>query len=231
MARRTHTDELFDTELADMPPELRWREWMGRVEAVIFASPEPVGREVLARVVGRECSIDLLIADIRAELRTRPYELVSVAGGWQHRTKTSYAVTIRTATGLGERNSKALPQSESLVLLCIGYFQPITRGELSEVFGKEISRDMIGHLRKLGFIAEGPRSPQPGAPYSYVTTPAFLSQFGFETLRDLPDFERLEDAGLLSKDRLLAGDIPLMLTGLEADPPPADEPTDDATGL
>ena len=73
--------------------------------------------------------------------------------------------------------------------------------------GRMADRLSIGQLRKLGFIAAGPRSPQPGAPYTYVTTPAFLSQFGFETLRDLPDFENLEDAGLLSKDRLMAGDL------------------------
>lgn len=209
MARRPQAEELFDAELSHMAPELRWREWMGRVEAVIFASPEPVGRETLARIVGRDCSIDLLIADIRDELRGRPYELVAVAGGWQHRTKKGFATAIRTATGLGAADSKALSQSESLVLLCIGYFQPITRAELGHVFGKEVSRDTIGQLRKLGFIAAGPRSPQPGAPYNYVTTPAFLSRFGFETLRDLPDFELLEDAGLLSKDRLLAGEFPV----------------------
>ncbi|MGN6374836.1 MAG: SMC-Scp complex subunit ScpB, partial [Sphingomonas sp.] len=144
MARRTQTEELFDAELADLPPELRWREWMGRVEAVIFASPEPVGRETLARVVGRDCSLDLLIADIRDELRERPYELVSVAGGWQHRTKKGFAVAIRTATGLGSSDGMALSQAESLILLCIGYFQPITRAELGAVFGKEVSRDTIG---------------------------------------------------------------------------------------
>ncbi|MCF3643348.1 SMC-Scp complex subunit ScpB, partial [Rhizobium sp. TRM95111] len=60
---------------------------MLRVEAVIFASAEPVTRETLARVVGRDCSIDLLIDDLREELRDRPYELVPVAGGWQHRTR------------------------------------------------------------------------------------------------------------------------------------------------
>jgi len=49
------------------------------------------------------------------------------------------------------------------------------------------------------FIAAGPRSPTPGAPYAYVTTPGFLSHFGFESLRDLPDIERLEDAGLLGR--------------------------------
>jgi Segregation and condensation complex subunit ScpB len=60
----------------------------------------------------------------------------------------------------------------------------------------------------LNFIAAGPRSPQPGAPYTYVTTKQFLSHFGFDTLRDLPDMEALEDAGLLSKKRLLADDFP-----------------------
>ncbi|MHC2633384.1 chromosome segregation and condensation protein ScpB [Bradyrhizobium liaoningense] len=61
MGRRARPKEDLDIELAELPPELRWREWMGRVEAVIFASPAPVTREVLARVVGRDCSIDLLI--------------------------------------------------------------------------------------------------------------------------------------------------------------------------
>lgn len=209
MARRAKTPVSFDAELAQLPPELRWREWMGRIEAVIFAAPEPVPREVLAKVVGRDCNLDLIIDDIRAELRGRPYELVAVAGGWQHRTRKSFTEAIQVATGLGTAEAKPLSQSEALVLLCIGYFQPITRSELSQFFGKEVSRDVIGHLRGLGFIAAGPRSPQPGAPYTYVTTREFLSHFGFNTLRDLPDMEALEDAGLLSKGRLLAGEFPL----------------------
>ena len=206
MARRAAGKGTLDTELADLPPDLRWREWMARVEAVIFASPEPVGREALARVVGRGCNLDLIIDDIRAELRGRPYELVSVAGGWQHRTRKAYGEAIRSASG-DPRDRAALSQAEALVLTAIGYFQPITRGELSRLFGKEIGRDLIAGLRAAGLIGPGPRSPQPGAPYTYVTTRQFLLRFGFETLRDLPDMERLEDAGLLSKERLLAGDL------------------------
>jgi segregation and condensation protein B len=76
------------------------------------------------------------------------------------------------------------------------------------LFGKEVSRDIIGQLRALNFIAAGPRSPQPGAPYTYVTTKPFLSHFGFDTLRELPDMEQLEEAGLLSKQKLLAGALP-----------------------
>lgn len=200
-------DHLLDSELADMPPDLRWREWMGRVEAVIFAASEPVGREVLARVVGRNCNIDLLIDDIREELRGRPYELVAVAGGWQHRTRKSFRDAILAAQGLksGGAASKPLSQFESLVLICIAYYQPITRAELGAIFGKEVSRDTIAFIRSLGFVASGPRSPQPGAPYTYVTTGTFLAHFGLDTLRDLPDMEALEDAGLLSKAKLMAG--------------------------
>ena len=199
-------DHLFDRELDHLPAEARWREWMHRVEATIFAANEPVSRETLARIVGKSCSIDLLIDDIREELRGRPYDLVSVAGGWKHLTRPAYADAIRTAVGASER-SVDLTQSELLALMCIAYFQPITRAELSSFFGKEISRDLIGNLRSFGFIASGPRAPQPGAPYTYVSTQAFLLEFGLSTLRDLPDFEALEDAGLLSKERLLAGDI------------------------
>lgn len=183
---------------------------MNRVEATIFAAGEPVGRETLARVVGKSCSIDLLIDDIREELRGRPYDLVAVAGGWKHLTRPAYADAIRSAfdTAVGGGGGAGdLTQSEVLALMCIAYFQPITRAELSSFFGKEISRDFIGHLRSAGLIASGPRSPTPGAPYTYVTTKEFLLEFGLDTLRDLPDFEALEDAGLLSKEKLLAGDI------------------------
>jgi segregation and condensation protein B len=218
MGRRARATEGLDVELTDLPAELRWREWMGRVEAVIFASPEPVTREVLTRVVGRDCNLDLVIDDIRDELRGRPYELVSVAGGWQHRTRKNFAEAIRAAIGASS-DGKDLSQAEALILACIAYYQPITRTELSSFFGKEVSRDTMGRLRGLGFIAAGPRSPQPGAPYTYVTTKGFLSHFGLETLRDLPDMEMLEEAGLLSKEKMLAGEFP--------DPLPADDQDQD----
>jgi len=216
--RATKQPPLLDTELEHLPPELRWREWMGRVEAVIFAASEPVPRDVLARVVGRDCNLDLIIDDIREELRGRPYDLVRVAGGVQHRTRPAFAEAIRTASGqTAAKSARPLSQTEALVLMTIAYFQPITRAELSSFFAKEISRDLIAVLRGQDFIAYGPRSPTPGAPYTYVTTKTFLSHFGLETLRDLPDFEALEDAGLLSREKLLAGEIPISMATEDAD--------------
>ena len=193
------SERLLDRELVDLPPDLRWREWMLRVEAVIFAAAEPVGRETLARVVGKDCSIDLLIDDLQEELRGRPYEIVLVAGGWQHRTRSRFSVSIRASQASTRSAAPVLSDFEAMVLMAIAYFQPITRSDLSKIFGKEVSRDTIASLRNANFLASGPRSPTPGAPYTYVTTKHFLTAFGMQTLRDLPDIEALEDAGLLSR--------------------------------
>lgn len=194
MAKET---PVLDTELEDLPPELRWREWMGRIEAVIFASASPVSRADLARVVGQGASVDLLIEDIQAELTGRPYELVVIADGWLMRTRVRFADAIRTAADVNEQLVD-LNEFEVAVLAAIAYHQPLTRDGLKDIFGKDISRDLIGRLRTQELIAIGPRSPRAGAPYTYVTTPQFLVVFGMTSLRDLPDREQLEDAGMAS---------------------------------
>ena len=65
-------------------------------------------------------------------------------------------------------------------------------------------------------IAAGPRSPRAGAPVTYVTTAKFLEQFGLASLRDMPDMEKLEDEGLLSKEALLSGELASAF-GIEVD--------------
>ncbi|MGJ0557905.1 SMC-Scp complex subunit ScpB, partial [Methylocystis sp.] len=185
---------------SDLPQAMRWREWMGRVEAAIFAAPSPVTRDALTKLVGRDCNFDDLICDIRDDLCTRPYELVLVAGGYQLRTKPRYADAIRVLNnGARAAGPPALTPTELLTVTAIAYLQPATRTELSRLAGKEISRDVIGQLKSLDLIAAGPRAPTAGAPYAYVTTKRFLEAFGLASLRDLPDIEKLEDAGLLQR--------------------------------
>ena len=188
----------FDRELLDLPAPMRRREYMMRVEAVIFAASQPVSRETLSALIGSDCNLNLLIADIRDELRSRPYELVDVAGGFQHRTRRAYGEVIR-ASGTVASKGVDLTALEKLVLTAVAYFQPVTRAGLADILCRNISRDVIAALRGAHLIATGPRSPQPGAPHTYVTTPAFLTLWGLASLRDLPDLARLEDAGLLGK--------------------------------
>ncbi|SEO11535.1 SMC-Scp complex subunit ScpB [Palleronia pelagia] len=186
------SDATFDRELDDLPQELRWREWMGRIEAVLFASASPVGREDLARVVGQGAPVEMLIEDIQAEVTGRPYELVQVADGWMFRTKTQFADAIKAAADLGEQ-SLGFTEMEMGVLCAIAYHQPIDRAGLASIFGKEVSRDLLARLRYKDLIASGPRSPRPGAPHTFVTTETFLVTFDLQSLRDLPDIEITSD--------------------------------------
>ncbi|AWB07994.1 segregation and condensation protein B (plasmid) [Azospirillum humicireducens] len=194
-AKKTADDLPFDRNLVGLPPELRWREWMNRVEAVIFASPTPVPRAVLARVVGDDCPLDAVIADIREELRTRPYDLMAVAGGWHHRTRPHLAPVLQAVRPAGA-GLPALGPADQLLLATIAYHQPVTRRDLERLLGRTVDADAVGRLRAAGLVGPGPRSPRPGAPLTFVTTDAFLDRFGLESLADLPDLDDLRAMGL-----------------------------------
>ena len=92
-----------------------------------------------------------------------------------------------------------LTRTETFALTAIAYLQPVTRGEICKLAGREISRDVIAALKRHGLIDGAIRAPQPGAPFAYVTTKTFLESFGFASLRDLPDLERLKAEGLLKE--------------------------------
>lgn len=120
-------------------------------------------------------------------------------------------------TGLPE-----LTPTELLAVTAIAYLQPATRADVSRLVGREISRDVIGRLKRLELIDAGLRAPEPGAPFAYVTTKKFLEVFGLASLRDLPDIERLEDAGHLERPPC-SDDVDGMLGLREEEAPFEDE--------
>ncbi len=195
-------DATFDAELADLSDAQRWREWMGRVEALLFASAAPLKRDDLARVIGQGVSVEALIEDIQAELKGRPYELAKVAGGWMFRTKPRFAKAIHAATDPGEQ-TLAFSERELGVLCAIAHHQPIDRAGLKDIFGKEVSRDLLSRLRYRDLIASGPRAPRPGAPHTFVTTQKFLLTFDLQSLRDLTD--AMEESGALPAQNASGG--------------------------
>ena len=160
MARKSNPEPDFDRELADLPPELRWREWKARVEAVLFAAAKPVTRDILARVVGRDCALELLLDDLKEDLRGRPIDLVRAGESFALHTRPAFGPTVRVAFDI-PADAKQLTKLEAGVLMAVAYFQPVTRGELSETFGREISRDLIAALTRGG--ADRRRTAQPEA--------------------------------------------------------------------
>jgi chromosome segregation and condensation protein ScpB len=151
-------------------------------------------------LVGQDCRFDDLIGDLIHELRGRPYDLALVAGGYALRTKPRFAPAIRAAhPGRGGDDVADLTRTETFALTAIAYLQPVTRGEISRLAGREVSRDVIAALKRHGLIDGAIRAPEPGAPFAYVTTKRFLEVFGFASLRDLPDLERLKAERLLRR--------------------------------
>ncbi|OKP74455.1 hypothetical protein BTE77_21135 [Ensifer adhaerens] len=163
---------------------------------MIFAAAEPVSRETLARVAGKDCSIDLLIDDLREELTGRPYESVFVAGGWQHRSRSACASAIRTPQASTTRGTAP----------ALSDFEAMADGD--RVFpadhpGRPIKDLRLGgqprhHRRptRCQFPRVRPAQPHPRRALWLCHV---LSALGLQTLRDLPDSQALEDAGLLSR--------------------------------
>jgi segregation and condensation protein B len=156
---RARNGEL-DLDLDDLPAPARWREWKARVEAVLFAAPKPVTREILARVVGRDCALELLLDDLKEGLRGRPVELVRAGESFALHTRPAFGPAVRVAFDL-PADAKQLTKLEAGVLMAVAMFQPVTRGEISEMFGREISRDLIAALREEGPAARGSARPMP----------------------------------------------------------------------
>ena len=102
---------------------------------------------------------------------------------------------IKTAAEVG-RQSLDLNDFDLAALAAIAWHQPISRDGLRDIFGNEISRDLIGRLSARNLIVPGPREPRRAAPYTYVTTETFLAAFGLESLRNLADPEQLAVVGL-----------------------------------
>ena len=192
--KRREQESSFDPELAELPEGARWREWMGRVEAAIFSARDPVPRETLARLVGPRCNLDDLLKDIVDELRGPPYDLVFVAGGHQLRTKPRFCDAIRAANA-GDLRDAAAPEltpTELLAVTAIAYLQPATRAEISRLAGKEISRNVIGRLKRLDLIDGTLRAPEPGAPFAYVTTKRSWRFLGWRRYATFPTLNRLK---------------------------------------
>jgi chromosome segregation and condensation protein ScpB len=135
------------------------------------------------------------VDDLAADLEGRPYEVAKVGAGWTLRTRPVFAPAIRVAAEVGDR-ALDLSEFDLAVLAAIAYHQPISRDGLKDIFGKEISRDLIGRLAERNLIGTGPREPRRGAPHTFVTTETFLAAFDLESLRDLPDLEQMADDGL-----------------------------------
>jgi segregation and condensation protein B len=164
------------------------------VEALIFASPEPITPKMLFKLLSEEPKEDVTaaIAALKADYENRPgLQMVEVAGGYQIVTRPDLHEWVRRL--FHERSSQKLTVQGLETLAVIAYKQPITSLEITEIRGVNTS-GVLSTLLERHLIKIVGRKNVVGRPFLYATTKEFLIRFGLKDLNDLPKIEDMAEA-------------------------------------
>jgi segregation and condensation protein B len=212
------------------PPVLPPQEVRAVVEALIFASPQPVTAQDIDQVLGgvpREAWQQAL-GELQADYARdgRGLQLVEIAGGWQITTRPEYNDWVRELLDPSAPARLSIQALETLAV--IAYKQPVTLPEIIELRGVK-SGGVLKTLLEKRLIRIVGRKEVVGRPLLYATTKQFLMQFGLKDLGELPKIE--EFAEVLGEEVDVAGlkraieaprpaEVPLADAAAEEEPPP-----------
>ncbi|MET0905579.1 MAG: SMC-Scp complex subunit ScpB, partial [Tardiphaga sp.] len=194
VAQQDAADQDDVAEVAARPDELRI------LEALLFASTEPLDQAALAKRMPDGINIKQALEQLQADYAMRGINLVRIANKWTFRTAGDLAWLMTRETSETKKLSRAAVE----VLAIVAYHQPVTRAEIEDIRGVVTSKGTLDVLLETGWIKPRGRRKTPGRPLTFGTTDTFLSQFGLEALGDLPGLEELKGTGLLDS-RLPAG--------------------------
>ena len=167
------------------------------LEALLFASSEPVSERSLAERIGPGADITGLLEDVRASYAGRGIELVQGNGRWSFRTAPDLTDRLKLEKLVPRKLSRAAIET----LAIIAYHQPVTRAEIEEIRGVMVSPGTVDILLEEGWIKPKGHKNAPGRPVMWGTTNSFLDHFGLESIQDLPGLDELKAAGLLDSRR------------------------------
>jgi segregation and condensation protein B len=202
------------------------------VEALIFASPDPLTLKAICKVLDSEPKEDVhaALAALKQDYeRPGGLQLVEVAGGYQIVTRSDLHEWVRRL--FHERSTQKLTVQGLETLAVIAYKQPITALEIGEIRGVNAS-GVLNTLLERHLIKIVGRKPVVGRPFMYATTREFLIRFGLNDLSDLPRVEDMAEAlgleaPLLVEQAPSEEMLPLEEPEPEADidEPPTNEPS------
>lgn len=215
----------FDASGDENRSRQQMQENMRMVEAIVFASSEPVSNRSLEERLAPGTDLDEIMEELQRAYSGRGVNLVKVGDNWAFRTADDLGFLLQKETVEARRLSRAALE----VLAIIAYHQPVTRAEIEEVRGVATSKGTLDVLLETTWIKIRGRRRAPGRPVTYGTTDGFLDHFGLEALGDLPGLDELKGAGLLrsqvpanfvvpvpyDSDELAEDEEPLMQDDLE----------------
>ena len=165
------------------------------VEALIFASPDPLTPKTLYKLLEGEPKedVDEALAALRADYeRPGGLQIVEIAGGFQVVTRPELHEWVRKL--FHDRTSQKLSVQALETLAVIAYKQPVTAAEIAEIRGVTSSGGVLSTLVERHLIKAVGRKQVVGRPFMYATTREFLERFGLSDIGDLPKVEEMSDA-------------------------------------
>jgi segregation and condensation protein B len=197
------------------------REDVRLVEALLFASPEPVEERALAARLPDPKGLPVILRLLVATYAGRGINLRKAGTAWAFRTAPDLGPRLGAAAAAPRKLSRAALET----LAVIAYHQPATRAEIEEVRGVSLSRGTLDTLLETGWVRLRGRRRTPGRPVTFGTTVAFLDHFGLEQIGDLPDLDELKAAGLLDAN------VPAHLAAPRAPATAEEDPIEEGTSL
>jgi segregation and condensation protein B len=202
-------------------PEGSERQLLRLLEAMLFAAAEPLAERELAERLPQGANVRKLLSRLAADYAERGVRLVQAGATWAFATAPDLAPRLARERQVEKKLSRAAIET----LAIIAYHQPVTRGDIEDIRGVQLSKGTLDVLFEQGWIAPKGRRETPGRPATWATTDAFLRHFGLATLSELPGVEELRAAGLLNTRpaiRVLRPDAAKAEAGESALPEPLD---------
>ena len=165
------------------------------LEALIFASAEPVPKKILEEKMADGVDVEPLLVELKSHYANRGINLVKRGKGWAFRTDPIIAQSLMIERTVNRKLSRAAVET----LAICAYHQPVTRAEIEEIRGVGLSKGTMDVLFEAGWIRPRGRRQTPGRPVTWGTTEGFLDQFAMESIDDLPGMDELKAAGLIDK--------------------------------
>src|SRR5215216_5007183 len=178
---------IAEAEERSVDPQTRPEE-LRLLEALLFASTEPLDQATLAKRMPDGVDIKVALAQLQADYASRGVNLVRVANKWTFRTAGDLSWLMTRESTETRRLSRAAIE----MLAIIAYHQPVTRAEIEDIRGVITSKGTLDVLLETGWIRMRGRRRAPGRPVTYGTTEVFLTHFGLDSVGDLPGVDELK---------------------------------------
>ena len=163
------------------------------IEAIIFASSEPLSEESIKLKINKNIDVKKILIKLQEHYYKRGINLIRISNKWSFRTAENLSSLMSKQKTVEKKLSKAAVETLSIIV----YHQPVTRSEIEEIRGVAFGTNTLEILMELNWVKPVGRKNVPGKPLQYGTTEEFLNHFSLQKLSDLPTVEELGSAGLI----------------------------------